>query len=197
MSSKKRKKLIIGNKEYEGSGHVRIYVDHQQICKYMLKQINDNKIESYQYLIPPMVFTALTLEAYLNHLGNILFSETWEKIERGTSTLAKLLLISEKINYSPNFSSRPFQSFTSIFAYRNLIVHGKTEVVDTPIANPKNKLMPVKFLVKWEKMTTITNANMFYDDMVRIIESLHKHQQIDPLPAFGVRGTTSWVTRNV
>ena len=175
MNTKKQNKLVIDDKEYIGSGHVRIYVDHQQICKNTLKQLNDNNITHYQYILPVMVFTALALEAYLNHIGKVLFRKDWDKIERTSSPYTKLILIKEKLSMEININVKPFSLFNAIFKYRNMIVHGKTEYIDKP-THTNIEALPVQFTTKWEDMTTLANANKFYEAMVAIIKSIHEVQ---------------------
>ena len=92
------------------------------------------------------LFSALCLEAYLNHMGNERFP-FWEEIDRKLGPKEKLEIISCEIGYKINYGERPFQTFRTIFKLRNQLVHGKTEFTsesneqilegdETPVISP-------------------------------------------------------------
>lgn len=75
-----------------------------------------------------LTFIALTMEACLNHVGLSIF-ECWGDVERRLSPLSKLNLIVEKLAVKRNKGRRPYQTVSEMFAFRNLLAHGKSELL--------------------------------------------------------------------
>ena len=74
--------------------------------------------------ISSIVFSAFCIEAYLNQIGEKLFPDCWAELERRPHK-QKLKKIAERLQFKPDFSSLPFQSYDEIFRFRNLIAHAK------------------------------------------------------------------------
>jgi hypothetical protein len=117
------------------------------------------------------VFSAFSLEAYLNHLGATRF-RCWEELER-LSVDAKLSLLLENLGQSPDFSKRPFQTTKILFRIRNQLAHGKTEKVEEATIQ---KLFPGERPRypegSWERLCTKSHAVRFHEDSVAVIRQL-------------------------
>ena len=72
------------------------------------------------------LFSAFTIEAYLNHIGQIKV-RSWDAVERKLGPREKLLLLQEMFSFKADLSKPPFQSLHTVLSLRNSIVHGKTE----------------------------------------------------------------------
>jgi hypothetical protein len=117
------------------------------------------------------VFSAFSLEAYLNHLGPERF-QCWDGLER-LSVEAKLSLILESLGKHPDFSRRPFQTVKTLLRLRNQLAHGKTqrlqeETIQTLSAGER----PQYPTVTWEKLCTVREAERFREDSVAVIRRL-------------------------
>ncbi len=66
-----------------------------------------------------LVSTAFFLEAFLNHLGEQVISH-WAEIERA-SPRRKLSALLRELGLEPDFDKRPYQSFNTIFDFRNFM----------------------------------------------------------------------------
>jgi hypothetical protein len=74
-----------------------------------------------------VVYSAFCVEAYLNHVGPRVLP-CWDKEDCGIDKLspqAKLCLICDRLGLTLDISRQPFQSFRSIFKFRNLIAHAR------------------------------------------------------------------------
>jgi len=134
-----------------------------------------------------MVFSAFSLEAYLNHLGNSEFPD-WAKFERNKSPRQKLDMLVARRGYLPDFSKPPFGTFDQIFTFRKKIAHGKTERVEIEeVQEHELGDKPDLPTTLWEIETTLENATSFVEDSASMIRVLH--------PIFGYRDdafSTEW-----
>ena len=84
---------------------------------------------NHHLIIPALVITVMAFEAFVNFCGFILLPERWanEREEfRGQGVDGKIASIAERL---PNFDFRtghePYQSIGKLFAFRDLVAHGK------------------------------------------------------------------------
>lgn len=110
-----------------------------------------------------LLYSAFSLEAYLNYAGDRLF-ECWCEIEKGLSPIKKIKLIGEQQNIELDFSCRPLQTVTKVFNLRNLVVHPKAELAEGDYASVDNLSKPV-----WEASSTIQLASHAIDDFGMLI----------------------------
>ena len=117
------------------------------------------------------VFSAFSLEAYLNHLGPQRF-QCWDGLER-LSVEAKLSLILESLGKGADFSCRPFQTVKTLLQLRNQLAHGKTERVEEKTIQalfPGER--PLYPATKWESLCTQENAERFREDSKAVITQI-------------------------
>lgn len=139
---------------------------------YCLKCARGSENGRYYNLLSSMLFSAFSLEAFLNHIGQQKISY-WEEIVR-ISSHNKLRVILKQLKFNPDLSARPFQTFNEIFTFRNAIVHAQT-------ATTQNKRIVVEFeegksphlpYSKQDELTTLKNAEKFYRDADAMIKCL-------------------------
>ena len=139
----------------------------------MLIRAKEDEGGRFYSCMATQLFSAFCLEAYLNHLGAEIFP-FWGDIERKLGPSEKLQLISHQIGLRPNFGTRPFQSFKEIFQLRNSLAHGKTEHVkeeNEQILYEEDPKLPT---AKWKTMINLDMAIKFNDDVLAIIDTIHK-----------------------
>jgi len=167
------------NKPFDGKGYTFTHAHLFGAAKRMLDSAKDEKnVRLKFYTMSSMLFSAITMEAYLNFLGNILL-RCWKEIEYKLSPKAKLTLIEEILEVNLDFGNRPFQSFNELFKYRNWMVHGRTEEINEPVVVTNRGRLDFDFKADWEKWTTYEKAKKFYDDMKNMIIELDKFQDTD------------------
>jgi hypothetical protein len=185
------KKLVI-TKERE----VRTYAEMWHTSGFLLKKGVENKTGSYLMFMASLVFTAFTLEAYLNHIGPKLF-KCWGDLER-LGPREKLNIVLDRLNITVNNGKRPWQVMKRLFSFRNDIAHGKSEVVkmrDKVSLNmySERKLEDV-ILTKWEEYCTKSNAQKAREDIEKIVITIHEAGNFDDYPfVFGLESGSETV----
>ncbi len=129
---------------------------------------------SQHQFMASLVFTAFTLEAYLNWLGERLFSR-WGYLDRLRPT-EKLDLISDQLKVSVDYGKRPWQTIDQLFKFRNKIAHGKSVLLETKTTEPLSGYLDNFSNIArtdWEKYSTGRNAQRAREDVGQILEVLH------------------------
>jgi hypothetical protein len=143
---------------------------HFNAAKYYL-ELSKNKDQSEEMNSTScLVFAAFGIEAFLNQVGEQLFSSWEDHLKKSLSPEAKLHLVAERIGLRVDFGKRPFQSFRTLFQFRNAMAHSVTE--DLSDENAKyylklgNQFWPA---AKWEKLRTSKIAEEISYDAETII----------------------------
>jgi hypothetical protein len=156
--------------------HTYSHLWHASQCVLSIGLQNE-KGSTYQFL-SSAILTAFTFEAYLNHVGAILFNVCdWEAYER-LSPLEKFERLDSELmtNFSRNYGERPLQTIKKLLDFRNTIAHGKTsEHTSTSqkytVKNYPAQQMP---LSNWEKLIkTSAFACQVREDVKKVLEILH------------------------
>jgi hypothetical protein len=162
--------------------HLKTYVHLFKVAKLALQRAQKDTDENFYDSMSCVLFCALCLEAYLNHVGATEF-QFWEDDLESLTPRAKLRLIASErlkteaelpqgfslkrmpIKISIDFSRRPFQSFIDIFRVRNELAHGKTQLLLEKTPNdPK---------ANWEKFCTAQQAKRLLNDTEKMIRIIH------------------------
>ena len=162
--------------------HLKTFVHLFKVAKIAVEKAQKDSDDNFYDSMSCILFCALCLEAYLNHVGATEF-QFWEDDLESLNPMAKLRLIASErlkteaiplrgfprkrtpIKLSIDFSRRPFQSFGTIFTFRNQLAHGKTQWILEEFPNsPK---------AKWEKYCTVKQAKQFLKDTEEMIKTLH------------------------
>lgn len=80
--------------------------------------------------ISAALFSAFTIEAHLNHIGELKLP-FWAIVEPKLSWRNKIDLIAQHLNVESDFGTRPFQTLIDLFKFRDRLAHGKTKTKDT------------------------------------------------------------------
>lgn len=151
---------------------------------------------SYYQIMGSLIFTAFTLEAYLNHLGEKLF-KYWDYFEK-LSPSQKLDIITDELEVKRENGNRPFQTIIGLFRFRNAIAHGKsvylksaTEIKCIPESDNRN--VDYDLETKWEKYCFLKNAERAMKDVEEIIKLLNEKAGIKNGRLFG-QGISQYLT---
>ena len=178
-------------------GQVNTYALMWNASWSFLKTAEQEVEGSYYQIMASLIFTAFTMEAYLNHLGKQLL-QCWNEIEISLSPSKKLRLLAEKIGIEIHERKRPFQTVFNIFKFRNWFAHGKTVYFksekDFYVLNKKlNKYKYHPPETKWMKYCRLQNALNAQEDVEKIIRLFQDKSGIKDhlLFDFGTWGGTS------
>ena len=156
-----------------------------------LTNAKDSREGQYYNIMASMLFSAFSLEAYLNHLGSKV-QTGWDIVHRKLSTGQKLDLLSKVIGYTVDTGHRPFQTFGAIFKFRNAIVHAKPFSAQVSegwdVASPD---VPPELKAPWERLMTLDQAQRFYDDALDMVDALQQ-RAFDESVDWTLQGTVGW-----
>ncbi len=159
---------------------------HSSSC--FLKKGQDDKAGSFHQFMASLVFTAFTLEAYLNHIGVKIFT-CWNDLER-LSPKEKLNVIAERLTIHIDYGKRPWQIMKKLFGFRNDIAHGKSVTIKSEevisLINHTDEDIHKVAQTSWEKFCTERNAVKAREDVDHIIKTIHE--------ASGIKGEYPFVS---
>jgi len=155
--------------------HRRVYAFAHTfaVAQRAAKRAAESEAGSFYESMNAILYSAFTLEAFINHLGASGIS-FWRVIERPLRVREKLDVLCSVLKLVPDFGARPFQSLTEAFKFRDLIVHGKTE--DLPLSAPhqfgtmEELRVP---LTQWESLCSPERAARVVADTREILDQLH------------------------
>lgn len=132
----------------------------RSLSKQYLKQASKN---SDPDCTTSILYSAFSLEGYLNYAGDKLFT-CWDEIEKSLNPIAKIKLIAEHLGIKVDFGTRPFQTVKQVFNVRNSVGHPKSELSDGDYSSKENLPKPV-----WEINSTIQLAERAIEDFGDLI----------------------------
>ena len=148
---------------------------HTSWC--MLEQGKTHEAGSFYQFLGCLVFTAFTLEAYLNHIEpKVLDGRLWKKYER-MGRRGKFDAIAKKIGLEIVCTDRPWYVMDELFRFRNEIAHGRSmkisEVETVSLEEHNTSIM--KFVqTPWEKLCTRENAERVRGEIEAIVIAIHE-----------------------
>ena len=146
------------------------YSEHWHTSRTLLTLGLENREGCYHQFLASIVFTAFSLEAFLNHIGEIQF-ETWDELEK-LSPKGKIRVLAEKLDVNADFGKRPWQVVPEVFGIRNKIAHGKNELLEDErmlSIDTYDKRMGEMLKAPWQEYATAENAENARDEVEIVI----------------------------
>jgi len=126
-----------------------------------------------------LFLTFLTVEAYANHLGEILFPNEWKNAQRIFGRRSKYPGILGKIRYLADScgvpfdqDSPPYSTIKELKSLRDTIAHGRTERIRQEIEVPEGEHPPL-WLPDWHNKVTEDFLFLCMKDAKALIEQLN------------------------
>ena len=154
---------------------VYTYAEMWSTSRHLLENGQQEQRASTHQFRASLAFTAFTMEAYLNHVGQRLF-QCWDDLER-LGPKEKLNLIAEHLGVAVNFGERPWQIMKDLFSFRNDIAHGKSHRLIPPvkILTFEEHMSTLSIhRTRWEKFGTQDNAEKARVDVDKIVRALYE-----------------------
>jgi len=172
--------------------NVNSYSILYEIAETSYKQAFELEYGSFQNLLISMLFCGLTLEGFFNHIGRK-FDPEWELKEQKLSRKKSNILVFSLIDYEVDKRQKPFCYLSTIFDFRDQIVHPKTTNFKIENARmDKNNENPILPSTKWETMIRKETAKNFLDNTREMIRLMYEKAKLQGDP-FGPPWTSSWV----
>ena len=161
------------NATYSATREVRTFADLYHGASVMLKKSDENAQGSNFTNMAAILFSAFTLEAYLNHLGEIKI-DFWPQME-SIKVMDKYSCLCRLLSVQPDFSKRPYQTLSKLFRFRNSLAHGRTQILKKEeLINAGDDPWTHSPKTDWEEYCTPSNAKRAKDDVGSVIAELHK-----------------------
>jgi hypothetical protein len=159
------------------------YNIHFNAAEYYLELSKDKDQSEEMNSTSCLVFTAFGIEAFVNHVGAQVFSFWMDNLERSLSPEAKLHLVAARIGLRVDFGKRPFQSFRTLFRFRNAMAHSVTEELSDKNEKHYLKLGNQSWpAAKWEKLRTSKIAEEISNDAETIMDIIVKKSGLKLIP---------------
>jgi hypothetical protein len=177
---------IVAKVKLYGKKEVRAAAYNRMAARYFLKLAEDSEEGQFFTSQSSLLFSAFTHEAFLNTLGPKLLS-FWKELEY-LKPIQKLTIITETLNYKPDFGKRPYQTLQALFEFRNAIAHGRDEEIKLDgKAVPKSKsgTAYVKAVeARWVAYCNLENAKRAFEDIEQIAIDLSERANVDKMPGY-------------
>lgn len=158
------------------------YSDFWSASRFLLESGKRDERGSYFQFLASLVFSAFTFEAFLNHVGEHLFS-SWPELERKLSHRAKLALIGERLSFPIDYGRLPWQIIPKLFGFRDKVAHGKNEMLrlEKIVSHDDRyeKIMHEFMFADWQNFATEQNASEARKHLEEIMASIHKAANIE------------------
>jgi hypothetical protein len=167
------------------------YAEHWHSSRTFLKLGIENPIGSYHQFLGSLVFTAFSLEAFLNHVGDALF-KSWPELEKLTPK-GKVDVITEKLGIKVDYGSMPWQIVPEIIGVRNKIAHGKNELLQDErmlTVDTYDKKMGEILRAKWQSYATQQSAERAREKVEEICKAIWARTEFKEHELFDIGGQT-------
>lgn len=167
-------------------------------AKHMIKLAEDSQEGQLYSLVASLIFSAFTLEAYLNHLGKLRNRE-WDNIERKYKIFDKYKLLSKCANLKVDFNVRPYSTLIRLVEFRDSIAHGKTTIerVAIDINTDEDRLPQIITKNDWQAFATLERAKQAREDVEVVIKELHSSSGYSGNPFNDLGGAIYGVTHEI
>ena len=158
-----------------GEGKIYTYGWMRKSAKVSIETARRTEDGRFFSTMNTLVYSAFAMEAFFNRLGSELI-ENWEKKERKFSKLKKLKLFLSNFNIDADLESRPYVSVLKAFKFRDLLAHGRTEIVDQneDVDLSEDDLRRYTIENEWMKLCNLEAAERVFADIEEIIHILFK-----------------------
>ena len=158
-----------------GEGEIITYAWMWKNAKISLEAAEKSEEGQFFNVMNTVVFSAFAMEAFFNHLG-LKRIEDWQKKERKLSKLKKLMFWLSELKIEADISQRPYFSVTEAFRFRDLLAHGKTEVVNQNEKVEFEEDEQNNYMIEneWMKLCNFETAKRIFIDVETLIYKLYK-----------------------
>jgi hypothetical protein len=165
---------------YSGEREVHTFAELHHAARVLIETSQLHRRGNFYTAMSAFLLEAFTFEAYLNHLGEK-HLKLWKDDER-IRWKDKFKRVRRKIGLKTDGSKRPYLTLRKLFAFRNALAHGRSEIVTEEFE--VDSAAPLNYWprTEWEKYCTRENLLMVREDVSVIIGRMHKAAGLGPYP---------------
>ena len=150
--------------------HTELPFLHLRECaRFHLRESEGAEQNTFHSSLSCIIFSAFTLEAFLNYAGSCAF-DFWDELERHLTSINKLNIICSQLKIDTDFSDRPFQSLEQAFNLKHYLNQGRIDSYSKTISLAS--AASASGQAEWEKQCNPGQARKIYDDTLRVMEIL-------------------------
>jgi len=180
---------------FESEREIKTFVDLFHGSEVLLEKSKNTIEGSYYTTMSSLLLTAFTFEAYLNHLGEEKIS-FWQEIEK-VSIFNKYKILCTEFSISINLGKRPYQTFKSLFKFRNSIAHGSSQIItDKKVVSLKSDILEHEPKTQVEEFCTVANAIQARKDIEVMIIELNSYAGLGEFPFSSAMTVSSLTLKN-
>jgi hypothetical protein len=156
------------------------YVAYWRTSTELLGKAQSEARGSYYLFMSSLVFSAFALEAFLNHIGEHLF-QAWDDLE-SLNARAKINVICERLDLTPNWGALPWQIVPEIVGFRNKVAHGKNALLKfekTVSVDNYEDILHQFLMADWQDYATESNAIRVQTHLENLFEVIHTKAAIE------------------
>lgn len=150
------------------------YVDLDSTVRFFRRSRTTARRGKYYRDLGIIVFSAFTIEAYLNHVGASIDPD-WHKKERRLDPKSKLELVCKSLGIQISLKSTMYQNFILTFQLRDSLAHGKTTKKKESFSARKRAKLPDVYFGK-SQLEKLGQRGKFVEtsDSIRtLIKTIH------------------------
>jgi hypothetical protein len=151
----------------------------KECAQFHLRESESNQGNLFHSSMSCIIFSAFTMEAFLNYIGSCVF-DFWDELERHLTSVNKLNVICSQLQIHSDFSDRPFQSFVKAFNLKHYLNQGKIDSYASTVHLTSTGSAPEQ--PEWEKQCNPREARQIYDDMLQIMRILDQKVEGEVYP---------------
>ncbi len=172
---------------YQASGTTNTYAYCGAAARRALEHAERHPAGSLYFRMMAAVFSAFTVEAFLNHVGKQKLAD-WETKERKLSPRDKLSLLRREYGWSFERQKRPYATIDQMLDVRDALAHGKTETVKKDVVLRKHPPDLDPWLEPdWKKLCEAKSVSRMVGDAEAIVRDLYRQSggSRDPFASLG------------
>jgi len=146
----------------------------KECAHFHLRESERNELNPFHTSMSCIIFSAFTLEAFLNYIGSCIF-DFWDELERHLTSVNKLNVICSQLSIPTDFSERPFSSFEKAINLKHSLNQGTIESYSRTVSTTQAVSAPAG--EEWKDWCHPGEARRIYDDMLRIMDLLSREVQ--------------------
>lgn len=162
-----------------GSHTVLPFLYLRQCAGFHLQESERTEQNPFHSAMSCIIFSAFTMEAFLNYVGSCVF-DFWDELERHLTSVNKINVICSQLKIRPDFSDRPFQSLEQAFNLKYYLNQGRIDSYSRTIS--LSSAASACGQDEWEKQCNPADARKIYDDMLQVMDILGREIEGENYP---------------
>ncbi|WP_415901165.1 hypothetical protein ACMXYR_08210 [Neptuniibacter sp. QD29_5] len=150
----------------------KAYAENIKAAEYYLSLAESSREGQRWNIISVIIYSAFAIEAYLNHAGISLRDNEWDSWDAENHPSPEQKLESLDVQLETEEAA----SFTELFQLRNMVAHGRSNVVFKSVRKPQNNIVGAmnNLSSEFEARTTLKKTKKLHKGARKIISQINE-----------------------